>query len=99
MWFGSVTSAFSLYPLSETEINIEYSVCVCAHICVHVWCALCTYVCVCVRVYMCVALGGIPNIIVIPRYYLCTVLIPADFFLYQDIVISQYSLRFGRYFK
>ena len=43
--------------------------------------------------------GRYTEYIVIPRYYLCTVLIPADFFLYRDIVISRYSLRFDRYFK
>ena len=37
--------------------------------------------------------------IVIPWYYLYTVLIPVDLFLYCNIVIPQYSLRFGRYFK
>ena len=43
--------------------------------------------------------GRYTEYIVIPRYYLRTVLIPADFFLYRDIVISRYSLRFDRYFK
>ena len=54
--------------------------------------------CVCVCVCVCSA-GRYTEYIVIPRYYLCTVLIPADFFLYRDIVISRYSLRFDRYFK
>ena len=43
--------------------------------------------------------GRYTEYIVIPQYYLCTVLIPADFFLYRDIVISRYSLRFDRYFE
>ena len=43
--------------------------------------------------------GRYTEYIVILRHYLCTVLIPADFFLCRDIVISRYSLRFDRYFK
>ena len=43
--------------------------------------------------------GRYTEYIVILWYYLCMVLIPADIFLYRDIVISWYSLRFDRYFK
>ena len=53
---------------------------------------------VCAYIRICSA-GRYTEYIVIPRYYLCTVLITAEFFLYRDIVISRYSLRFDRYFK
>ena len=50
----------------------------------------------CIRMY---SAGWYTEYIVKPRYYLCMVLMPADFFLYRDIVISRYSLRFDWYFK
>ena len=59
VWFGSVTSACSLYPWSGTKINIEYSVCVCARTCVcgvpclHDIMLVCVCVCVCVVVVGC----------------------------------------------
>ena len=61
------------------------------------WVGTCTYR-MCIYVCVCSA-GRYTEYIVIPRYYLCTVLIPADFFLYRDVVISRHSLRFDRYIK
>ena len=67
---------------------------VCMYVCMHV----CTYVCMYVCIYACVyeyymyvySAGRYTEYIVIPWYYLCTVLIPADFFSilrYRDITV------------